>query len=203
MRRLGPCALQEKLHAQLLGGTHAAGAIGSPARFALQPSHDLGHSGRGHILVHDQHIGDRHGQADRSEILLRVIARAGHDGGVDGHGAAGGDDQRMAIGRLRRDMAGGDGTGGAGAVFHQHILAKGCLHGGCHQPRHQVIRATRGEGHHQHHGAAWRPGALCAGLAGHQRQGQAHQYAATIHSEAPRVFWLLLSIKQRSVTVRA
>ena len=35
MRRLIPCALQEKLHAQLFGGPHAARAIGSPARFAL------------------------------------------------------------------------------------------------------------------------------------------------------------------------
>jgi hypothetical protein len=46
-------------------------------------------------------------------------------------------------------------------------------------------------------------GALRAGLAGHKRQGQAYQHTATIHSEAPHVFLVLLSIKQRSATARA
>ena len=58
MRRFCPRALQEKLHPQLLGRAHAARAIGSPARFALQPGDKLGHIGRGHILMHHQHIGD-------------------------------------------------------------------------------------------------------------------------------------------------
>ena len=203
MRCLGPRALQEKLHAQLFSGTNTARAIGSPARFALQPSHQFGHIGGGHVLMHDQHIGDRHRQADRGEILLGIIAGAGHDGRVDGHGAAGGHNQRMAIGGLGGDMAGRDGPRGAGAVFHHHILAERGLHGGGHQARHQIIRPTRGKGHHQHHGPAWRPGALRAGGASGQGQGQAQHQAATIHPEAPCLFGVILSIKRGHMTDRA
>ena len=96
------------------------------------------------ILVHQQQRRRRSDQADRGEILARIVAdilvkvRAGRQG----RGIA--QDDRVAVRRCVGDLAGADGAAAAGiATFDDDLLAERDTHLIGDRARHDVVGAAR------------------------------------------------------------
>jgi hypothetical protein len=88
-------------------------------------------------------------QRDRNEIALHVELHLGYE--VQRDHRVRGEQQRVAIGRGARHLAGADGAGGAGPVLDHHLLAKAAGEPLGHRARREIRRAARRIRHDEAH----------------------------------------------------
>ena len=171
-------ALLEHFHAQLVLAAVAARGISQRRlgrarvfdEFRERLDRQLGID-REHELVG----GDaRH----RQEVIERVEAQLGIDMGIDGDAAVGMKEQRVAVGGGLRDRVGGDVAVGARAVLDHDRPSQRLLHVVGEQPRGDIRRAARWDGHQDLDRSRWK-GSLCLRHRGEQDNEQhdcnAHQ----------------------------
>ena len=140
-------------------------AINSPVRWFSEPTpgepirdrlgccaadlDQFGHRTDSERRMRRQHVRRLHDQADRLEVLARIVAeiwietRRGADRGAGCH------QQGVAVGRRLRHRAGGDRTSGAAAVVDNDLLAQRLGHFVGDAARHDAGAAARNKRHHQ------------------------------------------------------
>ena len=91
--------------------------------------------------VEDVRLGSD--QGDRLEILLRVVAEILVQAHIDGEQAAGGQQQRVAVGRRAGDRGPGETAAGAGTVLDHEWLLDELFHLPGEDARHHVAGPTR------------------------------------------------------------
>ena len=112
---------------------------------AISSSIDLRRHRRMH--QHDQRAG--RDQADRREILARVVADIGIERRIDRERAGAAEHERVAVGRGLRDRARRDRAAGAAAVLDHDLLAERLAHLLGDDARHHVVAAAGRVGHDQ------------------------------------------------------
>src|SRR5690606_20829181 len=93
------------------------------ARVLLQEIHQLGNGIRFDVRMHDQYVGNAHGQGDRREVFNQVKGKVLVEGVVDRAGD-GHHEQRITIRISTRDEFSRDIAARAGAVFYHDRLAE-------------------------------------------------------------------------------
>ena len=146
----------------------AARVSTSPVRCVMVPSPDEPNQylpgfclGEDHELLPvpgAERVGDGHGQERRRQPAHRdqVVGIVGHlpHARRDRHDGGRREQERVAVGRARRDHLRADAARGAGLVLDDHLLAQRRAEPLAIEPRHLVGRAARPVGHDQ----ADRPG---------------------------------------------
>ena len=102
----------------------------------------------GTVRMHQHDIAARRDQADRREILARVVADVGIERRVDRKRARR-DQKRVAVGRGLGDLARRDGAAGAAAVLDHDGLAEPRAHPLGDDARDHVVAAAGRVGHDQ------------------------------------------------------
>ena len=107
---------------------------------------ELGNAAARERRIHHQRIGEIAGNADRNEILARVVGKLGIYVRIDGVRVGCDPDQRVAVlGRARDDVA-ADGTVRAGTVVDHHGLLQPLAHALGDDARNHVAAAARRPG---------------------------------------------------------
>ena len=97
------------------------------------------------VRRHHQHQRERGDHIERDEALGRVISEIGIDRGGDRHLSGGGDQHRVTVGRLMRDVFGRDPPAGARLVLDDGGGAGVLLELVHHQAREHVVAAAGGK----------------------------------------------------------
>ena len=101
------------------------------------------------LRADDQHLRRAETQADRGEILRRIVGHPLHDQRVDGQRAVRAQQQRVPVRLGPGDDLGADIAAGACAVLDDDRLAEAFRHAGDQHARQGVEVAAGAEGHHQ------------------------------------------------------
>ena len=99
-------------------------------------------AGDGRVHQHDQRTG--RDQADRREILARVVADIRIERRIDRVRAGAAEAERVAVGRGLRDLARRDRAAGAALVLDHDLLAERLAHLLGDDARHHVVAAAGG-----------------------------------------------------------
>ena len=121
------------------------GAVIRLVGIGLGPSHQFLHVFDRMIRRHHQHQRERRDHVERDETLGRMIGKIGIDRGGDRHLPGGGDQHRVAVGRLMRDVFGGNPPAGARLVLDDGRGAGVLLELVHHQAREDVVAAAGGK----------------------------------------------------------
>jgi hypothetical protein len=123
------CADQvaEHLAGQVGGGARTRRSEAALGRILLEQSHQLGHGADPQRGADKQHVGQHGHQGHRLEVLDRVVGQVLVQAGVDGVGADGAAEQRVAVGLGLGHVGGAHGAGRAGLVVDDERLAEGRL----------------------------------------------------------------------------
>ena len=81
-------------------------------------------------------------QADRREVLARIVAGVRIKRRVDGERASAAEPKGVAVGRSLGDLTGADRTAGTTAVFNHQRLAERLAHGLSHCTRQHVVASA-------------------------------------------------------------
>ena len=125
----------------------AARGVRELAGLLLGERDQLGNRVRRHVDVDHQGLGDRNHQAERLEILLRVVGQVGKHQRIDRHGAVVRDQERVAVGRSLLHGFRADPHRGARAVLDHDGLAPLRLQLFADDARAQVDGAARRRRH--------------------------------------------------------
>src|SRR5262249_15476164 len=136
------------------GGGVGGGGVGGRAVIGLavaglQVGDQLRHGPGGNLVVDDQQIGQVHEQRHRLEVALDVVGELGIEEAVEDIGAERAEEQRVAVVRRLRHIAGADAAARTGAVLHHERNAE--AHVVLQDARQQVGRAAGRERHHDGH----------------------------------------------------
>ena len=104
------------------------------------------------VHAYDQGAGGD--EADRGEILARVVADIAVERRIDGQRAGAAEPQRVAVGHALGDLAGGDAAACAATIFDHDLLAQRLAHFLGGGPRHEVVAAAGRVGNDQGDGPA-------------------------------------------------
>ncbi len=151
-----------------LGGDMRGAAVSGRAKAELagicaQIADELGERPGRHRRVDQQEHPHQGHRGHRRQILLRVVRHLAVQEGVDGNGAARGQQEGVAIGGRFGDHVGAHDAVGAGAVIHHHGPLERCRQPGGEAARQCVGGAAGREVDHQPDRFV-RPGLRCAGL---------------------------------------
>ena len=117
--------------------------IAQDAGLRLRQRDQLAHVLDRQLRRHRQRVGHDSDQADRREILHRVVGELGIDDGVGDVRGRGRHAERVAVGRGLGDRIGADGAAGAGAVLDHDGLPEPLAELGRDQPPDHVHRRAR------------------------------------------------------------
>jgi hypothetical protein len=95
---------------------------------ALADLDQLGERTGGKARMHHDQVRGRGDDADRVEVLARIVAEVLDEAGRRPNRRAGHHQQRVAVGRGLRDRAGRDRAAGAAAVVDDDLLAEDFAH---------------------------------------------------------------------------
>ena len=104
------------------------------------------------LRMHQHDQGAGRDQADRGEILARIVTGVGVERRVDRERAGAAEDQRVAVRCTPRHGPRGDRAAGAAAVLDDDLLAQRLAHFVGDDTGHGIVAASRGVGDHQHDG---------------------------------------------------
>ena len=112
---------------------------------------------------------------DRLEVDQRLVRQVGVEAGIDAEGAAGGDQQRVAVGRRRLAGLGARNAAAPTLVVDHDLLLPDVGQPLRHQPREDIRRLAGRKRHDEAHGLG-RPWRLRGGARGEQRRGQTQRH---------------------------
>ena len=126
MRDLTPLLAGKQLGRQMVDGADAGRGELECRPGLAHESYQLGDRLRGQRRVRNQDRGCRGDEADRREILARIVADVGKEVRPAREIRRIGEQQRVAVRRAPCELPGRDGAGAAAAaIFHHHLLAEG------------------------------------------------------------------------------
>ncbi len=161
----------EQLHAEMLRRAGAGRSVGKLARLLGRELDQLAHRAGGKAGMGHDHQRAAEDVGDRLEVDQRPVGQVGIEAGIDAEGAAGGDQQRVAVGRRRLAGLGARNAAAPALVVDQDLLLPGLRQPLRHQPREDVRRLPGRKRHDDAHGLG-RPRRLRGGACGDQRRGQ-------------------------------
>jgi hypothetical protein len=136
----------EQLHCQLRRGAIAGTCIIELARLGLGAGDDFGERSNGGLGIHRQNIRRHRQRGNWSEVLGRIVSAVFIERRVHQQ-RAGREEKRVAVRFGARGLHHADIGAGAGAVFHDHGLAKRLLQRRLQKPRQHVGGARRRKRH--------------------------------------------------------
>ncbi len=119
------------------------------AGIGLGVGDQLRHVAHRDVLAGDHDVGDDRHEADRREVLQRIVAGTAVERGADRHRGGAADEQRVAVGLRRCGRAAGERAAGARAIVDDHLLAERGRQLLADQPPHDIDRAAGRERHDQ------------------------------------------------------
>ncbi len=145
--------LAQQLAGKVVRRADAGGAVVDLARIGPGIGDQLGDRMRGKIRMHGEADDVRAGIDDGREILHRVERRILVEVDVAGHHRIGADEQRVAVRRRARRIAGGDVAAHARAIVDDHRLAPGGIEPLGDGARHKVTGGAGRIANHDSDGA--------------------------------------------------
>ena len=128
MRKLHAGAIGEELDREVVERAGAGRAVGDGSRGLLADLDQLGQRAGGEARMHDDHVGRGRDQADRIEVLARVVAEVLQQARRGPDRRAGGHQDGVAVGRALGDRARRDRAAGAAAIVDDDLLAERLAH---------------------------------------------------------------------------
>ncbi len=128
VRELHAGPVGEQLDREMIEGAGAGRPVRDRRRRLLADLDQLGERTGGKARMHHDQVRGRGDDADRVEVLARIVAEVLHEAGRRPDRRAGHHQQRVAVGRGLRDRAGRDRAAGAAAVVDDDLLAEDFAH---------------------------------------------------------------------------